>query len=323
VGPSRPCYPVVALTLTVLMLAGCRKPSDSYVPGQKGPAPPVEPPPPPPPPPDPMPIQRSPVYPTRVAVAPDGRVFVSDARLGSVFIHDSDLVLRHQLPGIDKPLGVAVDTEGRIFVGSNGADRVEVYDAEGKLLRTIDDIPMPTDLALGPAGTLYVADTESDLVRVFDLDGNQMYTLGAPSGEYTGLQDPVAVAVGAEVFVASRVDARIHVFSLAGTFLRTLAGPTVKEGSFRITIHWKGKFARIQDLALDRAGNIHALDCWLNNVQILDPATGEFLGSYGPETFDPEGLLLKVPLGLALMQSGTAVVANTYRKRLEVFQPPL
>ncbi|MHC4820323.1 MAG: NHL repeat-containing protein [Planctomycetota bacterium] len=269
-----------------------------------------------------MPIQRSPIYPTRVSVAPDGRVFVSDARLGSVFIHDADMKLKQQLTGIAKPLGVAVDLQGRIFVGCDSADRVEVYDGEGALLRTIDDIPMPTDLALSAAGDLYVADTDSNLVRVYDLDGNQKYTLGTPSEGYEGLQEPVAVALASEVYVASRGDSKIHVFGLDGAFRRTIAGPTEKEGSFRITIHWKGKFARIQDLAVDTSGRIHALDCWLNNVQILDPDTGEFLASYGPETFDPEGDLLRVPLGMDLTATGDAIVANTHRKRLEVFQPP-
>jgi len=67
-------------------------------------------------------------YPTRLAQGPDGKLYVSDAMAGSVFIYNPQLNLMGELKNLSGPLGVAVAGDGRIYVGSNGRDSVEGAD---------------------------------------------------------------------------------------------------------------------------------------------------------------------------------------------------
>jgi hypothetical protein len=61
--------------------------------------------------------------------------YITDPRVGSVFIYDADLVLKAEIKGLNRPLGVAVDRDGNVLVGNDGRDNIEVYDpATGKLL---------------------------------------------------------------------------------------------------------------------------------------------------------------------------------------------
>ena len=294
----------------------------------------------PPPLPEPEPpllLKNSPRFPTRIAVGTDGKVYVSDAKVGSVFIYESDAVdgklslnPTGELKGLDKPLGVAVDAAGNIYVGNDGMDNVEKYDRDGNLLSSVGSLRMPTDLALDRDGNLYVADSQRKTVEVFDPDWTKLRTIGVADGDYGGVDFPVAVSVAyrpdpdnpgseiGEVFVACQTTYQIHVFDLEGTFQRTL-GSQVTKSFWGSSVYWEGAFQRIQDLAVDSKNRIHVLDCALNNVQVLDPVDGSFLDSYGPESFDPDGEFLKVPLGLALTGADQTVVANTHRRKLETF----
>jgi hypothetical protein len=74
---------------------------------------------------------------------------------------------------------------------------------------------------------------------------------------------------------------------------------------------------KLQSLAIDSLGLVHALDCYLNKVQVLDPLDGTFLGSYpSGEEPDHTKLLLDVVLG----DPNTAVLTDNANKRLQIFQ---
>ena len=79
-----------------------------------------------------------------------------------------------------------------------------------------------------------------------------------------------------ELYVADQGHARVQVFDLQGKFLRTF-GSVVEFNSSE----WECRFVRLQSLAVDEHGRLHAADCHMNNVQILDADTGRYLDSYG------------------------------------------
>lgn len=104
-------------------------------------------------------------YPTRLALGPDDKLYVSDAKAGAVFIYDAELNLIGELKGLAQPLGVAVDTQGKIYVGNNGRDNVEVYSAAGAKIAVIGEgiIKMPNDLALDRDGKVRLSEQEGIL----------------------------------------------------------------------------------------------------------------------------------------------------------------
>ena len=256
-------------------------------------------------------------YPTRLAWASDGRLYVSDALAGSVFVYERqpELTPVAEYGNIAKPLGVALDASGILYVGVDGRDRVEVYDAGGSLVATIGDgtIQMPNDLAFDAAGNLYVADSRSNRVWVYDPTGALLHGIG--QGE---LRFPVALAVsGAELYVADQGNHQIKVFDLQGDLLRVFGGlPT--QGS--LGYKWKGKFVRLQGVAIDAAGRLHALDSQQGLIEVLDATTGTYLTSYGAKGTGPGELSL--PLGMAVNGAGETAVSDAENQRIEILAIP-
>jgi DNA-binding beta-propeller fold protein YncE len=256
-------------------------------------------------------------YPTRLVWASDGRLYVSDALAGSVFLYERqpELTPVAEYENLAKPLGVALDASGTLYVGVDGRDRVEVYDAGGRLIATVGDgtIRMPNDLAFDAAGNLYVADSRSNRVWVYDSAGALLRGIG--QGE---LRFPVALAVsGAELYVADQGNYQIKVFDLQGNLLRIL-GDRVSQGS--LGYKWKGKFVRLEAVAIDAAGRLHALDSQQGLIEVLDATTGAFLASYGEKGSGPGQLSL--PMGIAINSAGETAVSDAENQRIEILPVP-
>ena len=77
---------------------------------------------------------------------------------------------------------------------------------------------------------------------------------------------------------------------------------------------------RLQSLAVDAAGRLHALDSQMHVIQVLDAASGTFLASYGTRGTAPGELNL--PLDIALSDYGELAVANALNQRVELLTPP-
>jgi YVTN family beta-propeller protein len=123
-------------------------------------------------------------YPYAVAVASDGRVFVSawGAALVVSFTPDSagKLAAEHPIDVGRHPSALALNADGtRLFVASASTDRVAIVDTRARrVLRWLLDPPpggvsegsTPNALALSPDGRrIYVAEADANSVAVFDL----------------------------------------------------------------------------------------------------------------------------------------------------------
>ena len=258
--------------------------------------------------------------PVRLSTGCGGRLYVTDTRAHSLFIYEPDLTLIGELKGLQQPLGVAVDLDDRIYVGNDGRNNVEVYDQDGVKLRAIGEgiIEMPNELALDSAGNLYVADSRANLVRIFTPEGEAGPQIGSGQTDAEKLEFPVSVVVREaaaggekEVLVADQGRSRIAVFDEEGSFLRAYGQPVEAFSS-----EWKGRFVRMQALAIDSAGRLHVLDSFMSKVQVLDAGDGAFLSSYGK--LGTEDGDLYVALDLVVTAGGTVLVANSGRHRVEV-----
>jgi DNA-binding beta-propeller fold protein YncE len=134
--------------------------------------------------------------PTRLAVAPNGDLYVSDG-YGNARIHhfsaDGRLVRSWGEPGTEPgqfnlPHSVWVHSDGRVFVCDRENDRVQIFSPEGELLTIWTDLTRPGDLWIDHLGNVFVgemawntdethldgrpfAESRSAQMSVRDLDG--------------------------------------------------------------------------------------------------------------------------------------------------------
>ncbi|MEI6126115.1 MAG: 6-bladed beta-propeller [Pseudomonadota bacterium] len=254
-------------------------------------------------------------YPTRICLGPGGRIYVSDAKLGSVFIYDTNQKVLGELKNLASPLGVAVDVQGNIYVGNNGRDNVEVYSSAGDRLREIDNggIKMPNDLVLDKDTNIYVVDSLSDTVKVYSSDGRFLRGIGSSGDGEGGLKFPVSLAIlyqgAGELHVADQGHKKIQVYSLQGQFLRSYGEVLTNEAE------WQGRFMKLQSIEADGRGRIHALDIYQHKVQIFNAATGQYIDSYG--AFGINAGQLNVPLDILVNDIAEVLVTNSGNQKVE------
>ena len=104
--------------------------------------------------------------PTRLSVAPDGELYVSDG-YGNARIHrfsaDAKLIQSWGEPGTEPehftlPHSVWVHTDGRVFVCDRENDRIQIFDRSGKLLEIWSDVTRPGDLLIDSAGHVFIGE---------------------------------------------------------------------------------------------------------------------------------------------------------------------
>jgi DNA-binding beta-propeller fold protein YncE len=141
--------------------------------------------------------------PTRLAVAPNGELYVSDG-YGNARIHrfsaDRQLIQSWGEPGAEPgqfnlPHSVWVHTDGRVFVCDRENDRVQIFSPSGELLTIWTNVTRPGDLWIDATGHVFIgemawnmdethlngapfAEARSAQMSVRDLDGNLLTRWG-------------------------------------------------------------------------------------------------------------------------------------------------
>lgn len=183
--------------------------------------------------------------PISVAVAWDGSIAVSDAKLGMVAVLDraGKLLASIGHGQLQRPTGIAFDGEhGLLYVADSAAHVVHAYDRAGRLVRTLggpgeEDAKFnaPTQLAFA-RGRLYVSDTLNSRVQVFDGDGRRVSGLGQ-RGLYVGnLTRPKGVAVDQAdiIYVVESYYAHLLAYNQQGEFLLGINGSGLPGGEFML-----------------------------------------------------------------------------------------
>ena len=283
------------------------------------------------PPPDNFALENNPKFLARIADATGitGNYYVSDPRLGSVFIYNELMALTGELKGLNKPLGVAVDAQGRILVGNNGRDNIEVFDsATGDLVAAFGEgiVEMPTAITIDGGGFIYVTDSLKNRVFVFDGAFNLVRTIGKSGIGDDTLSFPMdAEIIQGELFVADQKNFRVQVFDLAGEWQRSITF----EGTDGQNCNWftgvcevpgMPPFTRVQALASDSLGRLHVLDNFAAAAVILDPADGALISSYGG--YGTTTGLLRVPMDVSVSATDMAIVTAGDGGRVEIFSVP-
>jgi len=263
------------------------------------------------------------------ATAVSGDFYITDPRIGSLFIYDELMVPQGEIKGLDKPLGVAVDMFGRILVGNDGRDNIEAYDpATGNLLAVFGEglVKMPTAITLDSAGNIYVTDSRRDLVQVFDPAYNPIRTIGKGGRGNDTLTFPMDLEIiDQEIFVADQGGDRVQVFDINGNWLRSItfegtAGENCNWFTGVCEIPGMPPFTKVQALSKDSLGRLHVLDNFAASVMIFEPSDGTYLNAYG--SFGTTAGLLRVPMDVSVSATDMAIVTAGDGSRIEVFTVP-
>jgi sugar lactone lactonase YvrE len=166
------------------------------------------------------------------------------------------------------PIGIAVARDGRVFVSDTYNDRIRVISVDGIVSTLAgsgqpgaDDgvaesasFDTPTGLALDARGILYVADTGNRIVRTVDMNG-RVTTPTWAQGD--GFFRPLGLAVGpeAELYIADE-GGRITEIRSDGA-IRTIAGDRV---GFRDGSGATAQFRRPSGIALRGPGRLVVAD---------------------------------------------------------------
>ena len=220
--------------------------------------------------------------PQRVAIGPDGNVWVTDRRLPGVFVFSPEdgSFVREFVPKSDiieswGPCALAFDADGNLYVadiGQSQQHRIVAFDAEGNEIArwgttvqtaTMTESPggffYPNGIAFSEEGDVFISDMSNHRIQVFTPEGAFkyfIYTSGSPLGLVVDREQRLCV-----------VDPFAHgvdVYDLEGERLIGFGGPGVALGRFRYP----------SDIALDETGRMFISDRENNQIQVWGWPTG-------------------------------------------------
>ncbi len=186
-------------------------------------------------------------FPTNVAIADDGTLFVADG-YGNARVHrfseQGQLELSWGNPGsgpgeFHVPHGIAIDCHGRVVVADRENSRLQFFDRDGRFLDEWTDIARPCQVAVDQQGDLWIAE------------------LGYRAGMWPGTVAPSPHATGG----------RVSVFAADGNLKWRFGGglnPTAP-----------GDFFAPHDICLDSKGNVYVSEVVMSaggNRGLVDPS---------------------------------------------------
>ncbi|MCI0538477.1 MAG: NHL repeat-containing protein [Verrucomicrobiales bacterium] len=256
-----------------------------------------------------------------IAVAPNGDVYVTDARkrivrLGSTGQFKGQWGREGKEPGeFSNPVGIAVAADGSVFVSDYDLDRIQQFTSDGKFLKAFGSsgsgpgqLNAPAGLTIDALGTIYVADFYNHRVQKFGPDGSFQKTIGHPGRIGDGaLHYPtdVRLAPHGQLLVADAYNYQIQRFDTDGQAMARLGyhlfclwpRPVASSAGFNVPT----------GVAVDSTGFIHVADSGNHRVVMLS-AKGEYLTEWkipeaAPEIHSPEKIAVALTVGRSMRRT--------------------
>jgi len=278
--------------------------------------------------------------PSKVAVAPDGTIWVADADNDrfQIFAPDGTFLEAWGTSGSDEgefdfttvgwgghdEAAIAFAPDGTFYVTDTGNHRIQKFGPDRRFLTAWGSegtapgqFDTPIDLVVDGQGRVYVvdsfrnevpADPGTGAVQVFDADGQFLAEWGAYGTEPGQLNDPFGIGLDPDgtLLIAEFSNNRVQRFTLEGGLLD-------EWGEYG---NDDGEFVWAMDAAVDAAGRVFVTDYSNHRVQVFDHE-GQFLAAWGK--YGTDAGEFANALGVAVGGDGTVYVSDG-GKRLQAFR---
>jgi DNA-binding beta-propeller fold protein YncE len=278
-------------------------------------------------------------YPSRAAVASDGRVFIADTWEHMIVIVRVDDAAgtatelktfgsfgsgpgqMKQPHGIAFSYGAAGVADDRLFVVDTNNKRIQVFDPNGTFVRSFGSAKTAGGQFVGDLRGIAV-DQNNDWVYVVDAAGNKIHKFttggqhllsfgskGQGDGQFSDGGREITVDGNGNVWVGDMPNFRAQVFSPSGAFIREVPFPAKPPAD--------GGFNAPRGVAVDPDGNIFVTDTYNQRIEKFAP-DGTFLLKWGSRGRDQYAF--NYPRLLAVdPRDGAVVVADTDNHRIKKY----
>jgi streptogramin lyase len=179
--------------------------------------------------------------PLRLAVAPDGHVYVTDHGQRVTELTASGAVVRQwggpgTAPGKFRMYSGAltVGADGDVYVADTGNFRIQVFTSSGRFVaqyggygQGAGKFVWPSDIVVGKDGTMYVADDRAATITALSPTGHQLWRRGTPGAEtdpnLVGHEHLGGVDAAGELVTANDDKGRVLFVDPAGNVLDTFS----------------------------------------------------------------------------------------------------
>jgi sugar lactone lactonase YvrE len=158
--------------------------------------------------------------PVAIAVAANGRVYVSD-KAGAIDVFNTEGTRLATWSGLSLPMGLTIDGEGNVWLAdskggviafSPDGKRLATWDASGMRTGALDE---PMGIAIDAQGRVYVSD-RADRVQIFAPDGTFLAAWGQSGFEPGQFRGPIGLALDGQgdIYVTEDAGHRVQKFHL-------------------------------------------------------------------------------------------------------------
>lgn len=270
--------------------------------------------------------------PTAVAVAPNGRIYVTDPQRARVLAFNPDGVFAGIIQTgaagtgvgqLGRPEDLACDSDGNLYVTDRANDKIIVFDDNYEYVR---EWPAPQVVGIDVANETLYARRLGEVVA-FTLEGQERARFGERGrGKGAAIEPAGGVTADAErVYVPDALNQSLKAFSLEGAFLwaqpsedgTTGVNPGVAEGVAATGTAQARVVDLPQDVVLDANGQLYFVDAFSFLIARVDNATGEILGQWGRDGQDDGQFMY--PTSIAYdSDRDWFVVADTANNRVQI-----
>jgi len=210
-----------------------------------------------------------------VAVDAQDNIYVTDSRLGKIFVFDADGKFSRVIGSLKygegyfkRPTGIAVDSAAnRIYVTDTLRNQIFVLDMQGNVLQRIGkngtgdgEFNFPTELRLdGP--NLMVVDAMNFRVQVLDRSGAFQFAIGKLGDGLGEMFRPKGLGIDSEghLYIVEGLSGMVQVFNREGQLLYYFGRNGTGFGDFRLPT----------GLFIDRADRVYVVDSYNRRVQVF------------------------------------------------------